>query len=75
VNPAIAWTALAWPARELKSCMADVPKPKQEHRYYLLPGMGRSNRRHRLMVLRWSIVAGIIFSAIFGVVLYFASLR
>ncbi len=37
--------------------------------------MGRSNRRHRLMVLRWSIVAGIIFSAIFGVVLYFASLR
>ena len=44
-------------------------KPKdgeEEHRYYLLPGMGRSNRRFRSKLQLWSIIAGIIGSALIG---------
>ena len=48
-------------------------KPKagdEEHRYYLLPGMGRSNRRYRGKIQMWSIIAGIVGSALIGVVLW-----
>lgn len=48
-------------------------KPKagdEEHRYYLLPGMGRSNRRFRSKIQMWSIIAGIVGSALIGVVLW-----
>jgi hypothetical protein len=45
-------------------------KNKEAHRFYLLPGMGRSNRRHNWNVLRWALVFGIIFSAVFGYLLY-----
>jgi hypothetical protein len=48
-------------------------KPKEgeeEHRYYLLPGMGRSNRRNRNKIQMWSIIAGIVASALIGVVLW-----
>ena len=48
-------------------------KPKdgeEEHRYYLLPGMGRSNRRFRSKIQMWSIIAGIIGSGLIGVVLW-----
>ncbi|HJO09111.1 MAG TPA: hypothetical protein QGH16_04625 [Verrucomicrobiota bacterium] len=48
-------------------------KPKagdEEHRYYLLPGMGRSNRRYRNRIQMWSIIAGIIGSALIGAVLW-----
>ena len=44
-------------------------KPKdgdEEHRYYLLPGMGRSNRRFRSKIQMWSIIAGIVGSALIG---------
>jgi len=48
-------------------------KNKDENRYYLLPGMGRSNRRQRMIYLRWSVVVGFLVSVIFAVLLYFMS--
>ncbi|MBU6402851.1 MAG: hypothetical protein KGS61_21225 [Verrucomicrobia bacterium] len=44
---------------------------KDEHRYYLLPGMGRSNRRRRQEIFRWSIVVGLVAAAVFGLLLYY----
>ena len=46
------------------------PKNPEEHRYYLLPGMARSNRRAHALALRWSIVAAIIISAVLGLIIY-----
>jgi hypothetical protein len=45
-------------------------KNKEEHRYYLLPGMGRSNRRRHQEFVRWAIVVGLIASALFAFLLY-----
>ena len=48
-------------------------RPKEgeaERRYYLLPGMGRSNRRYRSKIQMWSIIAGIVGSALIGVVIW-----
>ena len=48
-------------------------KPKEGEetpRYYMLPGMGRSNRRNRNKIQMWSIIAGIVASALIGVVLW-----
>ena len=47
----------------------------EEHRYYLLPGMGRANRRKRAQIFWASIIAGIILSGIFGLVLYMINRR
>jgi ABC-type multidrug transport system permease subunit len=44
---------------------------KDEHRYYLLPGMGRSNRRRRQEIFKWAIVVGLVAAMIFGVALYY----
>jgi hypothetical protein len=44
---------------------------KNEHRYYLLPGMGRSNKRHRQTVFRWALVVGVIAATLFGLLLYY----
>lgn len=46
------------------------PKNPEEHRYYLLPGMGKSNRRQRQLYFRWSIIVGMIIAAIVGLVIY-----
>ncbi|HYE30981.1 MAG TPA: hypothetical protein VEH27_06130 [Methylomirabilota bacterium] len=46
-------------------------KNPEEHRYYLLPGMGKANRRKHRHYLLWSIVVGLIISAIFAAILYF----
>jgi high-affinity Fe2+/Pb2+ permease len=46
---------------------------KEEHRYYLLPGMGRSNRKRHQELIKWSIVVGALVSAVFGFLLYFLS--
>ena len=48
-------------------------KSKEEHRYYLLPGMGRSNRRRHKQFLRWSIAVGLIASAAIAYLLYLLS--
>lgn len=44
---------------------------KEEHRYYLLPGMGRSNRRrHRQFLIAGIIVGGVV-SLVIGCIIYF----
>jgi hypothetical protein len=43
---------------------------KEAHRYYLLPGMGRSNRKRHIEFLLWSILVGALVSALFGFLLY-----
>jgi len=48
------------------------PKNPEEHRYYLLPGMGKSNRRQRQLYFRASIIVGVIIAAIVGMIIYFA---
>ena len=45
-------------------------RDRDQHRYYLLPGMGRSNRNHRKLVFRWSVVIGFILSLLFASLLY-----
>ena len=42
----------------------------EEHRYYLLPGMGRSNRRRHKLVFLWSILAGVAGSGLIGVIIW-----
>ena len=53
------------------------PKNKngEEHRYYLLPGMGRANRQKRQQIFWWSIIVGLLFSALFAGALYLANRR
>jgi hypothetical protein len=48
------------------------PKNPEEHRYYLLPGMGKSNRRQRQLYFRASIIVGVIIAAIVGGIIYLA---
>jgi hypothetical protein len=44
---------------------------KEPERYYLLPGMGgRAARRKQMLFWKWSIIAGLVVSAILGTVLY-----
>ena len=46
-----------------------------DHRYYLLPGMGRSNRRHRRKVHLAAVIFGAVMSLLFGAALYFLQSR
>ena len=46
------------------------PKNPDEHRYYLLPGLGRSNRRQRQLYFRCAIVFGLVMAALIGAVIY-----
>ena len=48
-------------------------KNKEDHRYYLLPGMGRSNRRRHQQFVRWAVVVGILASVLFAYLLYLLS--
>lgn len=50
-------------------------KNKEEMRYYLLPGMGRSNRRRHQQIFRWALVVGVLISAAFGVLIYYMNKR
>ncbi len=43
---------------------------REEHRYYLLPGMGRSNRRFHRKTHLVAIIFGVIVSILFGVFIY-----
>ncbi len=43
---------------------------KKHGLYYLLPGMTRANRVKRKVVFRWSIVVGILASALLGGLLW-----
>jgi len=44
---------------------------KERERYYLLPGQGgpAARRKHRIF-LKWSIVAGLFFSALMALIMY-----
>lgn len=57
-------------ARRLEPTVFGSKKHREDRRYYLLPGMGRSNRKRHVQLLRWSLAIGAIVSAIFGYVLY-----
>ena len=51
------------------------PKNKEANRYYLLPSMGRCNRRHRKQVFYVAVGVGILSSIVVGVVLYLVQAR
>ncbi len=55
--------------------MFGTKKNKEEHRYYLLPGMGRSNRRFHRISVHAAIVVGILCSLLFGFLLYMLNKR
>ncbi len=51
-------------------------RDKEKDRFYLLPGMGgRAYRRKQRVILFWSIVAGLLFSAAFAGGLYYLAQR
>jgi hypothetical protein len=46
-------------------------RDKEHQRYYLLPGMGRrAVHSKQLMMLRWSIAVGLVFSVMVGLMIY-----
>ena len=56
--------------------MALFARAKEKERFYLLPGMGGSNlRRKRKLILKWTIAAGILTSAVLGCILYWIGTR
>jgi hypothetical protein len=48
-------------------------KNPEEHRYYLLPGMGKSNRRRHQQFVRWAILVGILVSGLVAVFIYYSN--
>ncbi len=50
------------------------PKNKngEAHRYYLLPGMGRANRKRRSTIRFWTILVGLITGLAIGAAFYIA---
>jgi hypothetical protein len=50
---------------------ASSEKDRERHRFYLLPGMGgRALRRKHRRILRWSLLAGVLVSALLAGLLY-----
>jgi len=44
---------------------------KERERFYLLPGMGgQAARRKQRIILKWSIVVSLIFSALMALIMY-----
>jgi len=51
-----------------------LERNKERDRFYLLPGMGgRGLRRKRRIILVWSIIAGLLASALLAGILYLMS--
>ena len=46
---------------------------KDENRYYLLPGMGRANKRKRAVFFRWALVVGTVVSMLVGLFIYYSN--
>jgi hypothetical protein len=56
--------------------MSRTVKQKEEERFYLLPGMGgQALQRKRKLMLRWSILAGVVVSALLAGILYWMNLH
>jgi len=52
--------------------MFGFKRNKANERFYLLPGQGGAAfRRKQRFILKWSVVVGLILSAILGVLMYF----
>jgi 4-amino-4-deoxy-L-arabinose transferase-like glycosyltransferase len=45
-------------------------KEPKEHRYYLLPGMGASNRRWHRRIRRWTLIVALFICAVVAIFLY-----
>jgi len=46
-------------------------RPEEKERYYLLPGQGGSNyRRKQRIIIKYSIIVGLVVSAVFATVMY-----
>ena len=50
-------------------------KNKEEHRYYLLPGMGKANRRKHQLYLKVGIAVGLIASALIATLMILLTRR
>lgn len=46
-------------------------KRKKRGLYYLLPGMNRANREKQKIFLRWAILVGLLFAAVFGYLIWY----
>jgi len=52
--------------------MFGFKRNKQNERFYLLPGQGgAAYRRKQRFILKWSIVVGLIVSAVLGALMYY----
>jgi len=46
-------------------------RDKERQRFYLLPGQGGEGyRRKQKFILKWSIIAALVFSAVFSAIIY-----
>jgi hypothetical protein len=55
--------------------MFGFKRKREAHRYYLLPGMGQSNRRYRRRTHVAAVVVGLFASAVFAGVLFWLNRR
>ena len=52
--------------------MFGFKRNKETERFYLLPGQGgQAFRRKQKVILKWSIVVGLIFSVLLGALMYY----
>ncbi|MCS1409440.1 MAG: hypothetical protein M2R45_02621 [Verrucomicrobia subdivision 3 bacterium] len=65
------WPRMSWLV--FRSGMFGRKRNKEEHRYYLLPGMGRANKRKRVVFFRWALAVGFFVSLLVGYFIYRAN--
>jgi hypothetical protein len=54
--------------------MFNTQRDKERKRFYLLPGMGgRGLRRKRRLILQWSVIVGLIVSALLAALFYWVN--
>lgn len=51
------------------------PKNSEEHRYYLLPGQGRGNRRKHRIHLFASLAVGLVFAILLSALMWYLNER
>lgn len=49
------------------------PRNREEHRYYLLPGMGKANRRKHALYFKAALIFGVSISLLIGLVMWIFS--